>query len=87
MTDKEMIKILQKELRSLESENTQLREKMSKPPSPLLQSEFEKLVFELKGLRAQVNRSEVQLREYQRRMRELIDSHYAVHKRRQPTSP
>lgn len=87
MTDKEMIKELQKELRSLESENTQLREKMTSGPSPVLQAEFEKLVFEMKTLRAQVSRAEAQLRDCQRRMRELIDSHYSVHKRRQPTSP
>ena len=87
MTDIQVIRLLQKELRDLETENTKLREQMSRPPSEALQTEFEKLIFEFRKLRNDVERSEKQLKEYQRRMRELIDSHYAVHKRRQPTSP
>ncbi len=48
MTDMQLIKTLQTEIRDLEQENTAMREKLRKPPSGVLQSEFEKLTFELR---------------------------------------
>ena len=86
-TDRQLIQILQKELRDLEEENTELRKKVNKPPSPSMQQEFERLSFEMRRLRTEVERAERKMREYQKRMRELVDTHYDIHKRRPPTGP
>ncbi len=77
MTDKEKIEILQRELRTLEQENTQLRKRPLPPPSSTARLEVEALIFEIRRLKTQVDRCEEELKRYQARIRELTDSFWA----------
>ncbi len=84
MTDQEKIRILQQELRDLEEENTVLRNGPKPPPSTTARHEVEALIFEVRRLKNEVQRCEAQLREYQRKMRVLLEEY---HRTTPPESP
>ena len=84
MTDEETIKVLQKELRDLEEENTALRDAPKPPPSSTARHEVERLIFQVTQLRAQVERCQRELKGYQARIRELTREFYD---RNPPKSP
>ncbi len=83
MTDEEKIKLLQRELRKLEEENTTLRGSRNSPPAATARHEVEALIFQVRALKAKVAACEALLKEYQSQLHNTVKQYY----RDQPRKP
>lgn len=81
MDDQDSMAELRRELRALETENTELR---SRVPERTLRHEAESLVFEVRRLRTQVARCHTLMRQYQEQIRSLTDDFWRRHPPRTP---